>query len=322
MQVNETLVNETPRRATRKSTIQDDVVGPDATLFSAAADADLVKARQTLNALVASKAPTAMVMTVDPVFAKAALERNVNNRPASTPTLRKYEGRMQTGWKLTGETIIFSKNGNLLNGQHRLQACISAGATFQVFVVFGVDDDAFAFMDIGKTRGAKDIFAINGVQNAAAMAASSLWLWKYLNTGMMEPASWLKPTHDQLYEFYLEHEGLQKSCTAGHRFAENKVAPQAIMTALHYLCAQKHKSAADHFFEKVATGIGFKKSSEPAAKLRKRLLDEKIGGRQLQDLYVGAYTVMVWNAMRQNKPVPLMRWRGDQNPDQTFPRIV
>lgn len=297
-------------------------LGPNAADFASDAQPDLVSARVWLNEMISDQATRAMVRAVDPPMARALLELNTSNRPASSPTLKKYEARMRRGWKLTGETIIVSRNGALLNGQHRLHACISSGRTFQVFLVFGIDDDAFAFMDIGKTRGASDIFSIYGVSNAASMSAAALWVWKYQNTGMLEPASWLKPTHDQLYEFFLEHQGLQKSYTAGHRFAENKVAPQAIMTALHYLCSKVSRSAADDFFEKVATGIGLKKASEPAAKLRKRLLEDKIGGRRLGDLYVGAYTVMVWNAMRQNGPVPLMRWRGEQNPDQPFPRIV
>ncbi|WP_431861355.1 hypothetical protein [Azospirillum sp.] len=299
-----------------------DRISPNAADFAADADPGLVAARVYLNEMIADPQHRAVVLTVEPAMARALLELNTSNRPASGPTLKKYEARMRRGWKLTGETIIVSRKGVLLNGQHRLRACISSGRSFEVFLAFGIDDDAFAYMDIGKTRGAADIFSIYGVPNAAAMSAASLWVWKYQNTGMMEPASWLKPTHDQLYEFFKEHHGLQKSYTAGHRFADNKVAPQAIMTALHYLCSKVSRTIADDFFEKVATGIGLKKAAEPAAKLRKRLLDDKIGGRRLGDLYVGAYTVMVWNAMRQNNPVPLMRWRGEQNPDQPFPRIV
>lgn len=31
--------------------------------------------------------------------------------------------------------------------------------------------------------------------------------------------------------------------------------------------------------------------------------------------------VMAWNAMRQGRRLGLLRWRGEQNPNQPFPRV-
>lgn len=257
-----------------------------------------------------------------PAMAEEFLRLNDKNRPVSALTVRKYANRMRAGWKNTGETIIVSKNGRLLNGQHRLEACLDSGCAFPVHIIFGIEDDAFAFMDIGRTRTCADIFAINGVENYTVMSAAALWLWRYEKAGMGEPGSETRPTHDKLYEFYLEHEGLQDSYTPGTRFSANKVASPSLMTALHYICAQKNRAEADAFFKVLATGIGLKSSREPTARLRKRLLDARIAGAALDDIYAAAFTVMTWNAIRKGEGAPLLRWRGEQNPTQTFPRVI
>lgn len=282
----------------------------------------LTAARDVLGRLVGNPPPCSVVLDITPALAAALLERNTDNRPFSWPTLRKCQERMRRGWHLTGETIIVSKSGRLLDGQHRCKAGLSTGITFPAHVVFGIDDDVFPFIDVGKTRNAADVFAINGVRNASITAAAAKWLWRHENTGMMMPAAWLYPTHDQLYAFFLERPGLQESVPAGRGFSENNVASPSLMIALHYVCARKNRDQADVFFEKVATGIGFADASEPEARLRKRLIDERIGGSKLDDVFVAAFTVMTWNAVRKKKPAPLLRWRSAQEPNRPFPEVV
>lgn len=268
----------------------------------------------------------AAIVTVTPAIAAELLKHNAGdgftNRAQSEPTIAKYQRAMKLGWRLTGETIIVSKTGRLLNGQHRLVACVRSGCSFPSFVVFGIDDDAFSFMDIGKKRSAGDIFHINGVKNAAQMAAATQWLWKYRYTGMQTPASHSYPTHEELYNYYLDNIEIVNSTRAGARFNEERMAPGSLMTALHYIAASFNRKLADDFFEKVATGIGLLSAKDPASKLRKRLIKDKDEASKLPDMYVAAFTAQAWNAVRQNKPIEIFRWRGEQNPDQPFPRLV
>ena len=269
----------------------------------------------------------AEVMTIAPAMAQELMVRNANeewkNRPQSKLVVDSYARQMESdNWCLTGETIVVSESGRLLNGQHRLAACIKAGTPFECLVVFGISDAAFAHMDIGKRRSAADIFDIYKVPNAAAMSSSALWLWKYQNSSMMPVGSVSMPTADELHQFYLAHEGLQQSSNAGVRFSKFKLATPSLMTALHYVCAHKNRTSADEFFEKTATGIGFLKASDPAAKLRHRLEENSRGPEKLDNLWVGAFAVQAWNAMRQNRPIKIFRWRGAQNPKESFPRIA
>ena len=268
--------------------------------------------------------PHATVMTVTPLMADELLRRNeredYRNRTLSASTLDKYTDEMKRGWKLTGETIIISKSGRLLNGQHRLHACIAAEKSFQTFVVFGVDDDAFAFMDIGRKRTAGDIFSIHGIKDANRMASATLWIWKYHNTKMNTPPAGASPTPDQLYDYYNSvAPNLTASVTVGRQCKD--LAPPALMVALHYLCSQKSAAHADKFFVGIATGVNLT-AKDPALKLRNRLIEERIGGGTLSDIYIAAFTVQAWAAARQGRAVGIFRWRGEQNPTQPFPSII
>lgn len=281
--------------------------------------------RKQIGWHVAQAEPHAALMTITPDAARDLLVRNegedYHNRPLSGGTVSRYASEMARGWRLTGETIIISRSGKLLNGQHRLQACIASGQSFQTFVVFGIADDAFAFMDKGKKRTAADIFSINGIADQNVVASATLWVWKYYHSGMQNPHGGTGPEPDQLYDFFLQHQGLLDSLTSGRRFVSKALASMSLMTALHYLCAKKNKALADSFFYDVATNDGVKKSSA-AGRLHNRLLDERIAGGSLSNIYAAAFTVMSWNSIRRNEKPPLLRWRTEGAPDIPFPAVV
>jgi hypothetical protein len=78
-------------------------------------------------------------------------------------------------WGLTGDTIKFGTNGQLLDGQNRLSASVKSGKSFRTHVVFGIDPALFGRMDIGKPRNAADVLHIAGFKYAAALAAAIRW---------------------------------------------------------------------------------------------------------------------------------------------------
>jgi hypothetical protein len=69
-------------------------------------------------------------------------------------------------WKdKNGETIKISKTWKLLDGQHRLWAIVLSKVTVELLIVTGLDDNAFAYIDLGSNRDAADITSINGYQH-------------------------------------------------------------------------------------------------------------------------------------------------------------
>lgn len=281
--------------------------------------------RKKLRWLINNPPPDlAKRMTVTPAMASVMLERNVDdewhNRPQSEKGLRRYAAAMKRGWKLTGEPIIFSKSGRLLNGQHRLSACIESGHPFDVLVVCGIDDDAFKFMDIGVARTAGHIFAIEDIPNAGAIAASARLLFGYKTKQAWDGRA-PEVENDILLDFYRQHTRLQDALGPARELYAERLVPMRWGAFCFYICAEKNREEAKRFFEMVATGVGLTSKSSPAFRIRKRLLaNARSTSDTLSETYIGAYLIQAWNTHRHGESRVLFRWRTEQTPNEAFPR--
>jgi anti-sigma28 factor (negative regulator of flagellin synthesis) len=111
--------------------------------------------------------------TITPEMAKVLLATNKNNRRVRASRVREIALDINDGnWKMNGDTIRISKTGVLMDGQHRLQACVLAGISITVITVTGIDDDMFSYMDNGGVRNAADTLqTAGGFKNHSALAA-------------------------------------------------------------------------------------------------------------------------------------------------------
>lgn len=98
--------------------------------------------------------------TITPKIAGEMLETNINNRKVvKGRDYRSILRAMTDGYfKATHQPICFDENGVLIDGQHRLMAVVDSGATVQMFVARGSDPALNPFHDIGRKRGAVDVF--------------------------------------------------------------------------------------------------------------------------------------------------------------------
>ena len=114
---------------------------------------------------------TSRVEFISPELAQEYLKHNsINPRKMSRRTVNSYAADMQSGtWKLNGEPIIFDADGNLLNGQHRLEAIKVSGVTVPMLVVRGVESGLRVF-DYGHIRQITQ--EVPNVSNAEASAAA------------------------------------------------------------------------------------------------------------------------------------------------------
>jgi len=90
---------------------------------------------------------------ITPDMAQEYLKFNTENyRSLSKDRVISYASDMKNGrWQFNGESIKFSENGQLIDGQHRLQAIIRAGVPVDMLVIRGVKDDVDIY-DIGAQR--------------------------------------------------------------------------------------------------------------------------------------------------------------------------
>lgn len=245
---------------------------------------------------------------IGPDEASILLRRNTNNRPLRAGQVELYSKQMSRGeWRYTRVPVIVSKGGVLIDGQHRLSAVVHSGTHVEMDVACGAPDEAFSFIDIGKKRSNGDIFGIHGVKNATMMAGAMNWVIAYV-TGVVAMRGKSGLTAAQLYEEYQKHTDMQNSAYVGYLFNKNKLASPSLMTAMHYLAAQKNRAAADAFFTRVAEGIGLEAKAGSTV-LRAKLISNAASDEKMSNRKVAGLTVRAFNAERSGHPVGTLKYK-------------
>lgn len=262
-----------------------------------------------------------VLWTITPEMAIIMMERNQSdewhNRPQSRLGLSRYKRDMQENrWILTGDTIKFSEEGRLLDGQHRLQACIDANVSFVTLVAFGIPKAAFKKTDRSIPRTTGSIFAISDIPNFNAAAAVTSLLVKYNENSLATDPRGSMNDNEQVLEYYLENaDQIQESIAIYRKFkAEGLLAPRWL-AACYFICAAKNHHDANTFFEQFATGLGIVSPIEPAYVLRRALTANKTSRTKRSELELAAYVIKAWNAFRTGRRISLLKWL----PDEEFP---
>mgnify|MGYP006439408315 CR=1 FL=1 len=254
-------------------------------------------------------------ITITPGIAQQMLEFNADNRPVSNTTVRRYAEQMRDGkWLWIPHPICFTSEPKLIDGQHRLKACLEAGTAFDASVYFGAPPDIFSLIDTGRTRTAYDIFSINGVKNANQVAGAVRWVLAY-DDGYMKLANFRnqKITPQDQYDAYRSHEALQLSCPYGGRMNDARLGSATMFTALHYICARISRSEANNFFEHLADGL-FSSKDCPMYQLERILRENQTRRADDRRSYrvLFAYTIKGWNAYRAGRPLKQFKLGADE----------
>lgn len=103
------------------------------------------------------------LVTITPEMAEIMLEKNIANRKVNQANVNRIAADMATGnYKLNGETIKISPNHEILDGQHRLLACVKSNMPFKTYIVYNVEREAIGTIDMGKGRSVADSLNVMG----------------------------------------------------------------------------------------------------------------------------------------------------------------
>lgn len=241
--------------------------------------------------------PYARCITITPQLAEHILktlpEGVERNRKRSPRKMKQYTRDMEAGgWMLTGQPIIFSRTGRLLDGGNRLSAVVMSGKKIRTLAVFGVFDETFVQLDNGRNRTKKDIYDILGIADSSIKSKAVRWVY-LLTEGKCGPAlsdmpasmkdrNW-KPDNAAAMRLWRERFGDDKmfewACVVAKSVAKKtgRVTDKATLAALIYIYAASVKptempkrcQSLIEFAQSMAS-IG-KRASRPGAKLVKRL---------------------------------------------------
>lgn len=117
--------------------------------------------------------PTTQIEQITPDFANYVLTtKNKNNRSFKAANLKRLITTIENDeWMVTHQGIAFDNDGNLLDGQHRLQAIAKTGKTLPMMVTRNLDSNIFNCVDRGTARSAADGLFIQGCFNSKQLAA-------------------------------------------------------------------------------------------------------------------------------------------------------
>jgi hypothetical protein len=198
-----------------------------------------------------------------------------------------------------GETIKRAKSGRILDGQHRLWACVNAGVSFRCAVVEGFSDAeaeaAFITIDIGRAKKAGDFLAAEGGQYTNIVPPAARFVMSY-NEHKSLTKKHMVSTPD-IVQWVRGHERMIDS--AAFVSKHKTYAPLSVCAAWHYLMFEKNQEEAAKFIEDLETGAGLTKG-DPVHAMRERLIQSK-GSRinRINSTAVFALGLNMWNDRRK-----------------------
>lgn len=248
------------------------------------------------------------VATVTPEIARAWLDKNNKNRKASMGHVNAMARDMKNGdWRVTGDAIRFDDIDNLIDGQHRLMACIEAGVPFTTFVMYGLPTDVQTSIDIGKSRSAADYMTMNGLPNAMhVQAAARVIIAIKAGLDSRDGAINSRRTIAETLHAIEKHKELASSVRLSLGVTGIPISQAG---ALHYIGAHvlSKKSRADAMLEVLKNGVP-DYQGDPIHRLRERLMKSRIDAKYtIKRSDVPRYFIHAWNNFSAETPLDVVK---------------
>lgn len=214
------------------------------------------------------------VETITMQTALELLETNSHNRRVRSAHVKMLSEQLVAGeWNFNGDTICISNKGILLDGQHRLMACVETGVSFETIVVRGLEDESQETMDIGSKRSAGDALKLAGFPQGVNLAASLTLIDVWQRHGIMTRSGrYGRITPKQAVDLAHEHEGMVDFVKNTKRGDLPHFFVPSVISAMEYLTTKAHEEDSLEFWNGIAYGEGLKDGDVRLA-LRRRMLN-------------------------------------------------
>ncbi len=266
----------------------------------------LRKIEQDVEAPVSFMTPSNVRMRlveVSPTVAKTILLKNGRNRALRQARIDRYASDMLAGgWRVNGETISISDKGNLLNGQHRLNAVVKANVIVPMWIAEGVDESAFSTIDDGFSRTAGDVLGMAKITNANSVAAVMRITMNY-----RDGIGISKPRPNRAIEEAITKHNPEKFVAKHHAFLQlgRSVAMSALFIAYEF-GSPEISEKVDDFAKGLITGENLGHGDARAIfrnKLVRMNMDKK---KRPEQVVIWNYTVRALTHFVNNKEISVL----------------
>jgi len=216
---------------------------------------------------------TAKVTIITPAMAEEWLKGRVHNRPLRENDCLMYAELIEQGkFYLTHQGIAFDVDGQLIDGQHRLQGIALARIPTPMMVTTGLEREVMRCVDTGRSRNIRDNIAIATGHTPDAHRVKVATALLRFSTNRRKG----KATADEVEEILKKHEAAFDFVTSFIKSGKQGIAVAwvgAIFLRTYY--DPRRARAADLMSFLVS---GYVDEGEPCRGLAVRLRDYLIGG--------------------------------------------
>jgi hypothetical protein len=266
------------------------------------------------------------IVTLTPERAAELVANNPHNRSVNNRLVQRLKATIDADeFQFNAQPIQIASDGTLLDGQHRLLACIASGKPIEVLVVWNALPASQETMDMGKSRTVADILRLRGHkhQNAVAALGRRIALAQSygFNSALFAGHREISPgaivrTVENLAE-------LPRYLNYGKGIAELLKFNSGLTGFLIWWLDQIDRTDSDYFWDKLHSGEGLR-DGDPIYALRQFALnrDPKNRGTYPHNIQTAGVVLKAWNRFRLGEPTQRIGFRtGGANPEE-MPKAI
>lgn len=227
-------------------------------------------------------------------------------------------------WEINGKTICIDMNGMLLDGQHRLAACMRANTSFWTFIVYNLSAETHHTIDTAqRLRSVTQILHSRGEHYPGPLSAALRSLLKYERGWSMHvTGTWVYMAPAELQDALGRHPDIRSSVAWAYNELRWLRGHTGICAALHYLTTKSDVNKARSFWGGFGYGIS-EDGADPVAQLRNRLLEEQAKrGMKVPPEMIYRWLILTWNTWKAGRKPKHLKLAPRAGEEETQLRIA
>lgn len=275
-----------------------------------------------------SAASGGMRVEMTPDIAKELLAINTNNRRIKKERILAYGRSMSRGqWQFTGDAIRVAQKDTgehiIVDGQHRLLACVEANVPFETMLFTNLDYSVFSVIDRGVCRTNGDLLSVSGVANGTTVGALVRpIIASDAGLNPLQHGTMILVTGEDIVSFVKDNEVLvQWALRLGIKGATGVggIKSAWAMFAI-FVARERDIRLVEKFVDETAKGIGLYEG-DPRLALRSFMLKTGTSHGQNARNYREAGTILrAFNAYIEGRPLICLKPWG-LNIGSSFPKV-
>lgn len=258
---------------------------------------------------------------VTPAQARWVLKNcNKDNRPLRRATAEHYRNVIRSQqWHRTHQGMAIDEDGNLQDGQHRLEAIGMGEDDVPVAFFVGMPRENFKAIDEGLLRTAAQLLAKGGESNTRTMTAV-VKLSAAFSTADRNKIK-MKVTNENIIDgFQMDADEIRRATVWGMRYAKKSFFTPSALASARYLIRRTNGTDnpyVEAFFRGLITMRKIDRrlaleDRDPRVKLREYVMNVRAKNKRTSGFDQLCMIVMVWNYVLENYRPAYLRWAENQ----------